>query len=149
MLFLFCLKKIKPSKRILKCFAYGLTMILLSLISLTFGITNIIGLFNFGGFEKEYYFYLYFAYGIVIPFIFIYCVFYDDISTQSIGYYLHSVYVILSDLAYLIIIIFLMIKDPSFLSQFSLAFTFLGVHVVFVNFANYIYYSFHEFGLDL
>jgi len=57
-----------------------------------YGVLNFLGILQFGGYEKEAYFYFYIACWILCPIIFIYPTFKKEETLTFILYYFHSLY---------------------------------------------------------
>jgi len=144
MKFLLCFK-INPIKRLLNCIPFRITIILISLLCVFFGIINFIVVILYDDkFQNDPYIFIYLACSIIAPLIFIYTSFKEDETMNYIAYYFHSLYVIFITIMYLLAILILLIIDAKFITKYYTAFIVQFLYNIFVIFSNFIYFSFHN-----
>jgi len=142
-LFLF---KIEPSTKFLYCIPIRITLILIALVASVFGIISFCGIFYLEGYEKDAYYYVIQAMGFISPILMVYSAFKNDSTTAYIALYFHSLYVVFISLLYLLLIILLLILSGTkyFEGAFLTTLLIQGIYIVFVIFANYVFYAFEK-----
>jgi hypothetical protein len=135
---------INPSNKILYCIPIKITMILIGIIATLFGILNFIGVFSWGGAQKDLYFYFIQSCGFLSPMILIYTTFKKDEISANIGYMFHTYYVLLINLMYVLVIIIFLIIDIKTLEKLKEGLIAQGIYNFFTIFANYIFFVFNH-----
>jgi hypothetical protein len=139
-LFLF---NIDPPKKFF-CIPLRLLLIIIAIIATAFGIMSFCGILQFGGQEKDAYYYVIQAMGFISPILFIYTSCKKDSTTNYISLYFHTSYVLLIAILYvLLIIIFLIVSGTKYFEGIFLTSIIIqGVYILFTIFANFIFYAF-------